>query len=62
MTMQGEHDAFVAMLDCLILGITEAITDHQLERPIRVPMPDAYRAYRIAEDIAEAIRLGDHDE
>lgn len=58
MTMQGEHDAFVAMLDCLILGITEAVTDHQLDRPIRVSMPEAYQALRIAEDMAEAMRLG----
>lgn len=58
MHLTGEHKQFVAMLDCLVLGITEAVTDAELDRPIRVPMPDVYEALKIAEHMSEAMRIG----
>lgn len=62
MHLTGEHKQFVAMLDCLVLGITEAVSDAELDRPIRVPMPDVFEALKIAEHMADAIRIGRLDD
>jgi hypothetical protein len=58
MELNFEHREFVAMLDCLVLGITEAVSDMELERPTRVDPGDVLQAIRIAEHMTEAIRTG----
>lgn len=61
MHLTGDHKQFVAMLDCLVLGITEAVSDAELDRPIRIPMHDVYEALKIAEHMSEAMRIGRAD-
>ena len=61
MHLTGEHEQFVAMLDCLVLGITEAVSDMQLDRPLRVSPRDVFEAIKIAENMSEAIKLGSVD-
>lgn len=58
MHLTGEHEQFVAMLDCLVLGITEAVSDMQLDRPMRVQPRDVFEAIKIAEHMSEAMGLG----
>lgn len=58
MHLTGEHKQFVAMLDCLVLGITEAVSDMELGRPIRVMPHDVLEALKIAEHMSEAMMVG----
>lgn len=62
MTIFGKHESFQALMECLVLGITEAVSDAELGRPIRVPMPDVFEALMLAQKFNRAMIAGSSDE
>lgn len=59
--IEASDEALDALMDCLTLGISEAIGDAIMDRPFRVSLVDACTAFHIAEQMQKEIVAGRKD-
>lgn len=55
-TIEAPPEAVDALLDCLVLGISEAIADSLMDRPERVSLVDACTALHMADRMQEEMK------